>query len=115
MGNMLTTTFLNSQNELVWLRNSQIVADRAGVCNLSRSENAECAVELEILVEDSIPKNIQALERSVQAWCEARSETWVSEKCGTATVHSGGSSGILCSTDVASPGVVRWRFRAVHQ
>merc|ERR1712190_644729 len=49
--NMLTTTFLNGYNELVWLRNSQIFTDAAGVCNLSRSEHAECAIELDILAE----------------------------------------------------------------
>lgn len=113
--NVLTTTFNNGFNELVWFRNSQIFSDKRGVRNLSRSEHAECAVELDILAEDSTMANIRGLERTVRKWCEERPHVWVAAHCGDATACAPGSGGILCSMAACGAGVMRWRFRAVHQ
>eukprot|EP00927_Polykrikos_kofoidii_P050126 TRINITY_DN4405_c0_g1_i2.p1 TRINITY_DN4405_c0_g1~~TRINITY_DN4405_c0_g1_i2.p1 ORF type:complete len:606 (+),score=100.28 TRINITY_DN4405_c0_g1_i2:66-1883(+) len=113
--NLLTTAFVNPYNELVWLRNSQIFSDKSGVRNFSRSERSECAVELDLLAEDCSLENIEALEDFVRDWCEARKESWVSEQCGDATACSGPDAGVLSSTSEKYPGIIRWRFRAVHK
>ena len=82
---------------------------------MSRSGGAECAVELELLAEDSTTANVRGLEQAARALCEAHAETWVPEKSGIATVVSGGNGEVLCSMAGGTPGTVRWRFRAIHR
>eukprot|EP00927_Polykrikos_kofoidii_P050128 TRINITY_DN4405_c0_g1_i6.p1 TRINITY_DN4405_c0_g1~~TRINITY_DN4405_c0_g1_i6.p1 ORF type:complete len:617 (+),score=103.02 TRINITY_DN4405_c0_g1_i6:66-1916(+) len=113
--NLLTTAFVNPYNELVWLRNSQIFSDSSGVRNFSRSEHSECAVELDLLAEDCSFENIEALEKFVRDWCEERKESWLYDQCGDATACSGPDAGVLSSTSEKYPGIIRWRFRAVHK
>jgi len=110
---MLTTRFLNSNGEVVRIRNAHIFADKDGVVNLSHSKNLECGVEIDLLAADSTPEVLGNLEDFVQQYCANQEDSWVPGQCGKATVIAGGCSGIL--VQMLEPGIVRWRFRVVHR
>jgi len=113
---VLTTTFLNSCQEVVYLRNSLIFQDREGFVNLSHSDHAECMIQIEILAEDSTSQNVRQLELAMRRFCAGKPEVWIAEKCGTATINTGGCAGVTCSMSTgAGGGYVCWTFRAVHQ
>lgn len=113
---MLTTTFMNGHNELVWIRNSQIFAEKGGVRNLSRSKNEECGVELDLLAEDSTQQNIEALSAAVKKFCEAWPDKWVANDCGQATALASPAGCTVAATmSVSGAATVRWRFRATHR
>jgi len=116
--NMLTTTFLNGSNELVWLRNSQIFSEPSGVCNLTRSVHTECGLEIELWAEESTTPNMRRLESFVRNFCDSKPQTWVPGANGAATVGadvSGVTVGVAGAGAMPGAGMIRWRFRAVHQ
>jgi len=113
---VLTTTFLNECNEVVYLRNSLVFQDRDGFVNLSHSENGECMIQLEIVAEDSTPQNVTHLELATRRHCAARPDVWLADVCGTPSINTAGCVGMTVSmTSGLGGGYVCWTFRAVHK